>query len=66
MYEANRGAIDSAENPLSSSNSKYIDVPHHILREMPSSGDISVRYVQADDQHADILTTALDALEYPS
>ena len=40
VYEDNKGAIDLAKNTLSSSNSKHIDVRHHMPREMASSGDI--------------------------
>ena len=42
VYEDNKGAIDLAKNPLSSSNSKHIDVRYHFLRELAASGDISV------------------------
>ena len=46
-------------NPLSSSNSKHIDVRHHFLREMAPPGDISAQYLRSEDQHADILTKAI-------
>ena len=45
VYE-DKGAIDLAKKPLSSSNSKHIDVRHHFLREMPASGDIFVQYLR--------------------
>ena len=59
VYEDNKGAIDLAKNPLSSSNSKHIDVRYHFLRELAASGDISVQYLRTEDQHADILTKAV-------
>ena len=59
VYEDNKGAIDLAKNPLSSSNSKHIDVRYHFLRELAASGDISVQYLRTEDQHADILTKAI-------
>ena len=34
VFEDNKGAIDSAKTPLSSSNSKHIDVRYHFLREL--------------------------------
>ena len=40
VYEDNKGAIDLAKNPLSSSNSKHIDARYHFLRELAASGDI--------------------------
>ena len=34
VYEDNKGATDQVKKPISSSNSNYIDVRHHILSEM--------------------------------
>ena len=59
MYEDNKGATDLAKNPLSSSNSKHIDVRYHFLRELVGKGDLSVKYLKTDEQHADILTKAM-------
>ena len=59
VYEDNKRAMDLAKKPLGSSNSKHIDVRHHIPREMAASGDISVQYLWSEDQHADILTKAI-------
>ena len=59
VFEDNEGAKALAENPLSSSNSKHIDVRHHFLRELVAKGDIVVKYVPSLEQHADILTKAL-------
>ena len=41
---------------MSSSNSKHIDVRYHFLRELVGTADLSVKYLQTEDQHADILT----------
>ena len=59
VYEDNAGAIQLAENPLSSSNSKHIDVRHHFLREHVFSGSISIVHVPSESQHADVLTKPL-------
>ena len=59
VFEDNKGAIDLAKNPLSSSNSKYIDVRYHFLRDLIGKGDLSVKYLKAEEQHADILTKAI-------
>ena len=58
VYEDNKGAIDLAKTPLSSFNSKHIDVRYHFPRELAASGYISVQYLRTEDQHADILTEA--------
>ena len=36
VFEDNQGAIQLANNPRSSQNSKHIDVRHHFLRELVS------------------------------
>ena len=59
VYEDNKGAIDLAKNPLSSSNSEHIGVRYHFLRELAAIGDISAQYLRTEDQHADILTKAI-------
>ena len=59
VFEDNRGAIDAAGSPLSSSNSKHIDVVYHFLHELAGTGDLSVKYLRTEDQHADILAKAI-------
>ncbi|CAB1103450.1 unnamed protein product [Ectocarpus sp. CCAP 1310/34] len=59
VFEDNEGAIALAENPLSSSRSKHIDVRHHFLRNLTEEGVIEVTHVPSKEQHADILTKAL-------
>lgn len=55
----NQGAKVLAKHPLSSSNSKRIDVCYHFLRHL-ANGDIRVAYVPIKEQHADILTYLLN------
>ena len=59
MYEDNKGATDLAKNPLSSSNSKHIDVRYHFLRDLVRKGDLSVKYLKTEEEHADIITKAI-------
>ena len=59
VSEDNKGAIDLAKDPLSSSNSKHIDERYHFLRELVGTGDLSIKYLRTEDQHADILTKAV-------
>ena len=42
LYDDNKGAIDSTENPSITSNCKHMDVRYHFLRELVTSGDILV------------------------
>ena len=51
--------IALAENPLSSSRSKHIDVRHHFLRNLTEWGVIEVTHFLSEKQNKDILTKAL-------
>ncbi|CAB1110490.1 unnamed protein product [Ectocarpus sp. CCAP 1310/34] len=59
------GAIQLAQNPISNSNSKHIDVRHHFLRELVERKEISVIHVPSPYQRADFLTKSMskDAFE---
>ena len=59
VFEDNQGAVQLAQNPITNSNSKHIDVSHHFLRELVRQRDIKVVQVRSEFQHADILTKAL-------
>ena len=59
VFEDNQGAVQLAQNPITNSNSKHIDVRHHFLQELVRQRDIKVVQVPSEFQHADILTKAL-------
>ena len=61
IHEDNQGAIKMANNRFSSRRTRHIDVKHHVIRDAIDSGIIRVEYVNSGEQHADILTKALDA-----
>ena len=42
VFEGNEGAVQFAQNPITNSNSKHIDVRHHFLRELPGKKKKSV------------------------
>lgn len=48
-----------AKHSLSSFNSKHIDVRYHFLHELVGKGDLPVKYLRTEDQHADVLTKAV-------
>ncbi|CAB1111780.1 unnamed protein product [Ectocarpus sp. CCAP 1310/34] len=56
VFEDNQGAIQLAQNPISNSNSKHIDVRHHFLRELVERKEISAIHVPSPYQHADFHT----------
>ena len=59
VFEDNQGAVQLAQNPVTNSNSKHIDVRHHFLRELVRQRDTKIVQVPSELQHADILTKAL-------
>ena len=59
VFEDNQGAVQLAQNPVTNSNSKHIDVRQHFLLELVCQRDIKVVQVTSEFQHADILTKAL-------
>ena len=59
VFEDNEGAVQIAQNPVTSSNSKHIDVRHHFLRELVANGTISITHVRSAWRHADCLTKGL-------
>ena len=59
VLEDNEGAIALAENLLSSSRSKHIDVRHHFLRNLTEEGVIKVTHFPSEKQHAEIFTKTL-------
>ena len=54
IFEDNQSAVQLAQNPITSSNSKHIDVRQHFLRELVRQRDIKVVQVPSEFQHADI------------
>ena len=59
VYEDNEGARQLAQNPITNSNSKHIDVRYHFIRELVGRKEFSIFHVMSEFQHADFLTKAL-------
>jgi hypothetical protein len=56
----NESAIKLANNPISHSRTKHIDIRHHFLRDHETKGDIEIHHVSIEKQLADIFTKPLD------
>ena len=59
VFEDNEGAIQLAKHPIANSNSKHIDVRHHMLRERVEEKEFDIIHVPSRYQHADFLTKVL-------
>ena len=55
-----KGAIKLANNPISHSRTKHIDIRHHFLRDHETKGDIKICHVSTEEQLVDIFTKPLD------
>ena len=42
VFEDNQGVVQLAQNPITNSNSKHIDVRHHFIRKLVQQRDIKV------------------------
>jgi hypothetical protein len=60
----NKSAIKLANNPVSHSRTKHIDIHHHFLRDHETKGDIVIHHVSTKKQLADIFTKPLDELRF--
>jgi len=62
----NISAINIAKNPVQHSRTKYIDIRHHLLRDLVESEVVSLSFIPTENQMADILTKPLDGGRFES
>ena len=56
----NNAAINLSEDPSLHQRVKHIDIKYHFLRERVNMGEISLKYINTNDNLADIFTKALE------
>ena len=56
----NISAINLSKNPIQHSRTKHIDIRHHLLCDHVQNGDISLEFVDTNNQLADIFTKPLN------
>ena len=61
----NMSAIAMTKNPVFHARSKHIELRHHFIRDLVNNGEITMEFINTDDQPADIMTKAVtkDKLE---
>ena len=62
----NESAIKLANNPVSHSRTKHIDIHHHFLRDHETKGDIEIRHVSTEKQLANIFIKPLNESRFYS
>jgi uncharacterized beta-barrel protein YwiB (DUF1934 family) len=62
----NESVIKLANNPVSHSRTKHIEISHHFLRDHETKGDIALSHVNIEKQLADIFTKPLDESRFCS
>ena len=60
LFCDNESVIKLANNPISHSRTKHIDIQYYFLRDHETKGDIEIRHVSTVKQLADIFTKHLD------
>ena len=66
IYCDNQGTIQLTRNPEQRQKTKHIDLRYHYIREQQDKGQIEIRYVESENQLADILTKALPRPRFES
>ena len=56
----NTSAINLSKNLIQHFRTKHIDIRHHFLRDYVQNGDISLEFVDTNNQLADIFTKPLN------
>jgi len=59
IFADNQGCIALANNPVSHSCAKHIDIRHHFIWEHIEQHEVELKYVSTKDMLADVFTKAL-------
>ena len=61
LYVDNQGAVELSKDLKSCKRSRHIERRYLKIRELVADGEIVVKYVKSDQNHADMLTKPLDS-----
>jgi hypothetical protein len=62
----NTGAINISKKPVQHSQTKHIDIRHHLLCDLVESEVVSLSFIPTENHLADILTKPLDGSRFES
>jgi len=64
VFEDNSGAIELAKNPKYRPRTKHLNVRWHHFRDYVERGEISIHYIESENQPADYLTKPLSEEDF--
>lgn len=64
IHTDSQSALKLSENSQFHSRTKHIDIAKHWIREVIANGAIALKFVDTDNQIADVLTKALGRIKY--
>ena len=64
LYVDNQGAVELSKDAKSCQRSRHIERRYLRIRELVAQGDIAVKYVNTEDNHADLLTKPLERVVF--
>ena len=59
IFSDNQACIAVAKDPVAHRRTKHFDIRYHYIRELVSSGKVSIDYISTTDMIADVLTKPL-------
>jgi hypothetical protein len=66
LFCDNQSAIAISENDKSHNRTKHIDIRHHFVRDLVKSKQIELKWIESNQQQADILTKSLSVKQFES
>lgn len=60
----NQGSIKLAKNPIFHARTKHIEGKHHFIRERVLEGEITLSYINTNENPADLLTKPLSRIKF--
>ena len=64
IYYDNTSAINISKNPVQHSRTKHIEIRHHFIRELVEDGTLTLKFINTNDQKANLFTKPLDSKRF--
>ena len=64
IYCDNTSAINISKNSVQHSRTKHIEIRHHFIRELVEDGTLTLKFINTNDQKANLFTKPLDSKRF--